>query len=52
MNHVVLYRLGGTQAEDAEAARREVERALALAPDLPEVRAAQGLLRKRYPWGR
>jgi TolB-like protein/tRNA A-37 threonylcarbamoyl transferase component Bud32 len=43
MNHVVLFRLGGTQAKDAEAARREVERAIALAPDLPEVRAAKGL---------
>ena len=40
--HVVLYRLGGTQARDAEAARREVERASTLAPDLPDVRAAKG----------
>jgi eukaryotic-like serine/threonine-protein kinase len=41
--HVLLYRLGGTQPRDAEAARREVERATALAPDLPDVRAAKGV---------
>ncbi len=43
MTHIALYRLGGIQMADAEAARAEVERAVALAPDLPEVRAATGL---------
>jgi tetratricopeptide (TPR) repeat protein len=43
MNHITLFRLGGTQASDAEAARVEVERAIALAPELPDVRAAKGL---------
>jgi eukaryotic-like serine/threonine-protein kinase len=42
MTHIALYRLGGTQKTDAEAARAEVERAVALAPDLPDVRAATG----------
>ncbi len=40
--HILLYRLGGTQARDAEAAAREVERATALAPALPDVHAARG----------
>jgi eukaryotic-like serine/threonine-protein kinase len=46
MTHIALYRLGGTQIADAEAARVEVERAFALAPDLPEVRAANGMYKQ------
>jgi serine/threonine protein kinase len=42
MNHVALFRSGGMQAGDAEAARGEVVRASALAPGLPDVHAAQG----------
>jgi eukaryotic-like serine/threonine-protein kinase len=41
--HILLFRLGGTQARDAEAAGREVERATALGPALPDVHAAKGL---------
>jgi eukaryotic-like serine/threonine-protein kinase len=41
--HVLLFRLGGTQARDAEAAGREVERATALGPTLPDIHAANGL---------
>ena len=41
--HILLFRLGGMQARDAEAAAREVERAAALAPGLPDVHAAKGL---------
>jgi serine/threonine protein kinase/tetratricopeptide (TPR) repeat protein len=41
--HILLFRLGGTQARDAEAAGREVERAAALGPELPDVHAAKGL---------
>jgi serine/threonine protein kinase len=41
--HILLFRLGGTQIRDAQAAGREVERATALAPELPDVRAATGL---------
>ncbi|HEX3233731.1 MAG TPA: tetratricopeptide repeat protein, partial [Gemmatimonadales bacterium] len=40
--HILLFRLGGTQAGDAEAAGREVERATALGPELPDVHAAKG----------
>jgi serine/threonine-protein kinase len=42
MVHIILYRLGGTREQDAAAARREVDRAGALAPDLPDVLAARG----------
>jgi eukaryotic-like serine/threonine-protein kinase len=41
--HILLFRLGGTKARDAEAAGREVERATALGPALPDVHAANGL---------
>jgi serine/threonine-protein kinase len=40
--HLLLFRLGGSQVRDAEAAKREVERAAALAPDLPEVYVTKG----------
>jgi TolB-like protein len=40
--HILLFRLGGTHAQDAEAAGREVERATALGPELPDVHAAKG----------
>jgi eukaryotic-like serine/threonine-protein kinase len=40
--HILLFRLGGSQARDAEAAGREVERATALGPALPDVHAAKG----------
>ncbi len=43
MTHIALFRLGGIQVRDAQAARREVERATALGPDLPDVHAAKGL---------
>jgi eukaryotic-like serine/threonine-protein kinase len=41
--HAMLYRGGGTQRRDAEAAKHEVERAAALSPESPDVRAAVGL---------
>jgi TolB-like protein len=47
--HILLFRLGGTQARDAEAARREVERATALGPELPDVRAANGMYQEVVP---
>ena len=40
--HILLFRLGGTQVRDAKAAEREVERATALGPALPDVHAANG----------
>ena len=43
MTHIALYRLGGMQTRDAKAAEGEVDRAIRLAPNLPDVRAAMGL---------
>ena len=40
--HVDALRLGGMRADDAEAARRAVNRAAALAPDAPDTRKARG----------
>ena len=40
--HILLFRTGGMQIRDAQAAGREVERATALGPGLPDVRAAKG----------
>jgi len=40
--HLALFRMGGAQVRDLEAAKREIERAVALAPELPEVRGRQG----------
>jgi serine/threonine-protein kinase len=40
--HLLLFRSGGLQAGDVEAAGREMERALALGPGLPETYMAQG----------
>jgi eukaryotic-like serine/threonine-protein kinase len=40
--HILLFRTGGMQIRDAQAAAREVERATALGPGLPDVRAAKG----------
>jgi TolB-like protein/Tfp pilus assembly protein PilF len=42
--HMLLFRMGGMQVRDAEAAEREMERALALGPNLPETHLAQGSL--------
>jgi tetratricopeptide (TPR) repeat protein len=42
MTHIVLFRAGGMQAADANAARLEIQRAAALAPELPDVYAARG----------
>ena len=39
-----MYRLGGAQLGDLEKAKPEIERAVSLAPDLREVRVAQGSL--------
>ncbi len=41
--HILLFRLGGMQARDAEAAELELGRATDLAPALPDVHAAKGL---------
>jgi serine/threonine-protein kinase len=41
--HILLFRLGGMHARDAEAAATEVDRAAAIAPGLPDVHAARGL---------
>ena len=41
--HMLLFRLGGAQTRDAEAAKREIARAAALAPDLPEVYLTKGI---------
>jgi TolB-like protein len=41
--HILLFRFGGLQERDAKAAGREIERASALAPESPDVRAARGL---------
>jgi eukaryotic-like serine/threonine-protein kinase len=41
--HILLFRLGGLHARDAEAAAAEVDRAAAIAPALPDVHAARGL---------
>ena len=40
--HSLLFRMGGAQVRDAEAAKREIERAAALEPDLPEVHLSKG----------
>ena len=40
--HVDALRLGGMRADDAERARRAVERAQALAPESPDTRKARG----------
>jgi serine/threonine-protein kinase len=40
--HSLLFRMGGAQVRDAEAAKREIERAAALGPDLPEVYLSKG----------
>jgi serine/threonine-protein kinase len=40
--HVDALRFGGMQADDAEQARRAVERAAALAPESPDTRKARG----------
>jgi serine/threonine-protein kinase len=40
--HLMLFRLGGMQVRDAEAAEREMERARTLGPELPETYFARG----------
>jgi serine/threonine-protein kinase len=40
--HVDALRMGGMRTDDAEAARRAVERAAALAPESPDTRKARG----------
>ena len=40
--HSLLFRLGGAKLRDAHAAKRELERAAALQPDLPEVHLSKG----------
>ncbi len=42
--HLRLFRLGGAQVQDLERAKSEIARAVALAPDLPQVRVVQGEL--------
>ncbi|HEY7636134.1 MAG TPA: protein kinase [Gemmatimonadales bacterium] len=42
MTQLAAFRMGGSQSADADAAGESVQRAKALAPDLPDTRAATG----------